>query len=134
MEPGGVKLARLSIGTPVNKEFRPSSPVLLFPTPAAVGRTWSWKATSTDGSSTVTASNKVLRNETLIIGGQRVATVVLQTRLVITGEVTYNADVTTWVATAYRLPVKDHTKGSGKWGQLAFSTDVTSTMRSVRPA
>jgi hypothetical protein len=130
----GVYLARLSIGTPVNKEFRPAAPVLLFPTPATVGRKWSWQATSTDGKSTVRTTNQVLRTETLSIGGEKVATAVLQSRLVITGEVTYTADVTTWVATAYRLPVKDHTKGNGKWGTVAFSTDVTSTMRSVHPA
>jgi len=134
IESGGVKLARLSIGTPVNKEFRNAPPVLLFPTPATVGRSWSWRSTSTDGSSTLTTTNKVVRTETLTIGGQRVATVVLQSRLVITGDVTYTADVTTWVATAYRLPVKDHTKGSGRFGQIQFSTDITSVMRSVRPA
>jgi len=134
LESSGVHVARLVIGTPVDKEFRMSPPALLFPTPATIGRKWSWQATSTDGKTTVKTTNQVLRRETLTIGGEKVATVVLQSRLVITGEVSYTADVTTWVATAYQLPVKDHTKGSGKWGTIAFSTDVTSTMRSVQPA
>lgn len=118
----------------------------IAPYEAAVDRASPRRLTTPYGSPTSTRSmcrwstgasattNKVLRTETLTIGGQNVATVVLQSRLAITGDVTYTADVTTWVATAYRLPVKDHTKGSGMWGQIRFSTDVTSVMRSVRPA
>jgi hypothetical protein len=134
IESDGVHLARLAIGTPVNKEFRPARPVLLFPSPATVGRAWSWQATSTDGKSKVATTNRVVRTEALTIGGQRVGTAVLQTHLVITGDVDYTADVTTWVAVDYRLPVKDHTEGKGSIGGLAFTTNITSTMRSVRPA
>ena len=128
----GTYLADLNISA-FQKEFRPSPPVLLFPTPARVGSTWSWSATSTDGKSHVSASNKVDRTETLTIGGQKVATVVLQTHLVITGDVSYTADVTTWVSTAYRLPVKDHTLAHGTL-VVPFTADITDVMRSVRPA
>lgn len=130
----GTYLAALTVGLPVNKEFRPSPAALLFPAPATVGARWSWTSTSTDGASTVSADNKIARTETLTIGGQRVATTVLQTHLVITGDVSYTADVTTWVATAYHLPVKDHTVGNGSFGLIPFSTDITSVLRSVRPA
>ena len=130
----GVRLARLTIGMPVNKEFRPATPALLFPKPAVIGRKWSWKATSTDGKDTVSTTNQVLRTETITIGGQRVDTVVLHSRLVVSGEIDYTADVTSWVATDYQLPVKDHTKGSGNAGGFAFTTDITSTLRSVHPS
>ncbi|MDP9181369.1 MAG: hypothetical protein M3P04_01170 [Actinomycetota bacterium] len=116
------------------KEFAFSPAALLLPDPARVGATWSWGGTSTDGKTTARATNKVVRTETLTIGGQRVATVVLQTHLVLSGDYTYTADVTTWVAPAYRLPVKDHTVANGRYGAFPFSFDVTDVMRSVHPA
>ncbi len=132
----GSYLAGLTISSPtVNKEFRFSPVALLLPQPAKAGASWSWRATSTDGTTTVSATNKVLRTETLTIGGEQVPTVVLQTHLVITGEnLTYTADVTNWAAPAYRLPVKTHTTGSGSYGTFAFSFDVTDVLRSVHPA
>ena len=132
----GSYLASLTVSSPaVNKEFQFAPPALLFPDPAKVGATWSWHSTSTDGTTTVTASNKVLRTESLTIGGQKVATVVLQTHLVITSkDVTYTADSTNWVVPAYRLPVKTHTVGKGHYGVFQFSFDITDVMRSVHPA
>ncbi|MFN2536777.1 MAG: hypothetical protein ABR549_01315, partial [Mycobacteriales bacterium] len=82
--------ASLKLTSPAfTKEFRPTTPVLLVPDPAVVGRGWSWSATSTDGATHVTATNKLVRHETLSIGGSRVPTVVLQTHLVLSGDVTY---------------------------------------------
>lgn len=132
----GTYLATLTISSPtVNKEFPFSPPALLLADPAKVGATWSWRSTSTDGSTTVTASNKVVRTETLTVGGQKVASVVVQTRLVITGkDLSYTADATNWVAPAYRLPVKTRTVGKGNYGVIAFSFDVTDVLRSVHPA
>ena len=132
----GSFLASLAIKSPaVNKEFEFSPPALLFPDPARVGATWSWSGKSTDGTTTVSATNKVLRTETLTIGGKKVATVVLQTHLVVTGQsVSYTADATNWVAPAYRLPVKTHTTGKGTYGAFPFSFDVTDVVRSVTPA
>lgn len=131
----GSYLAALTISSPTLKTaFHLSPPALLFPDPAKVGATWSWHATSDDGKTTVTADNKVLRTETLTIGAERVATDVLLTHLVVRGEsVSYTADVTNWVAPAYRLPVKTHTSGSGSYGTFAFSFDVTDVLRSVHP-
>jgi hypothetical protein len=133
----GSYLAALSVkGQGINTEFQFNPPALLLGSPAKVGATWSWGGTSTDGKTTVQASNKVLRTETLTIGGERVATTVLQTHLVITGkDFSYTADTTNWVATALRLPVKTHTVGKGSYGTLAkFTFDVTDVMRSVHPA
>jgi hypothetical protein len=135
MRSTGMFLADLKITSPAfSKEFQLSPPVLLFPVPAPVGKSWTWSGTSTDGKTTVTATNKVVRTENLTIGGEKVQTVVLRTHLAITGDVDYTADVTTWVAPSLRLPVKDHTVGKGSTGLGRFSFDVTDVMRSVHPA
>ena len=131
----GSYLAALTVSSPTLKTaFHFDPAVLLLPDPARVGATWSWNGTSDDGRTTVATSHKVLRTETLTIGGERVATVVLQSHLVITGEtVHYTADATNWVAPAYRLPVKTRTTGSGSYGAFPFSFDVTDVLRSVHP-
>jgi hypothetical protein len=131
----GSYLAALHLTTPAfDKEFRPSPAALLLPDPATVGATWSWSATSTDGKSTVKTQHKVVRTETLTLGGKAVQTVVLQSVIAISGDVTYTADVTTWVVPSLRLPVKDHTRGKGTFGAFQVTSDTTSVMRSTVPA
>lgn len=127
--------ASLKLTSPAfSKEFRPATAVLLAPDPAVVGRSWSWSATSTDGATHVSTSNTLVRTETLTIGGTQVSTVVLQTHLVLTGDVRYDAQLTVWWAPAYRLPVKTHTVGKGSYGGIPFKTDVTAVMKSVEPS
>jgi hypothetical protein len=127
--------ASLTLTSPAfTKEFRPSPAVLLVPDPAAIGQAWSWSATSTDGATHLSASNKVLRDETLTIGGTKVATVVLQTHLVLSGDVSYDAQLTVWWAPSYRLPVKTHTVGKGSYSGIPFSTDITAVLTSVKPS
>jgi hypothetical protein len=130
----GNRLERLTIGAPIDKEFVFSPAALLFPSPAKTGQRWTRKATSTDGKATIEASSTVSRTETLTIGGKSVKTTVLKTRLVISGEVDYTADITSWVVTATRLLVKDHTVGKGTYNGIDFSTDITSVLRSTVPA
>jgi hypothetical protein len=131
----GTFAAGITLTSPVfQKVFRPSPAALLVPDPAKAGAAWTWSATSTDGATTVRASNKVLRTETLRIGDQRVLCAVLQTRIVLTGDLDYQADVTTWWAPSHRLPVKDHTVGKGSFNGVPFSTDITGVMRSITPS
>lgn len=131
----GAYLARLHIANPAfDKEFRPSSPVLLVPNPAAPGRTWSWTATSTDGKTTVAVTARITRRETLTIGGAATPTSLVTSTLKLTGDVTYTAQMQNWYDAAHRLSVKDHTRGSGTFGGVAFTTDITSVLRSTRPA
>jgi hypothetical protein len=131
----GTYLAALAVSSPTLKTaFHFDPAVLLLPDPARVGASWSWNGTSDDGKTTVATTNKVLRTETVTIGGERVATVVLQSHLVITGQdVHYTADATNWVAPAYRLQVRTRTTGSGSYGAFPFSFDVTDVLRSVHP-
>jgi hypothetical protein len=58
----------------------------------------------------------------------------MTSHLVLSGDFDYTADLTTWWAPAYRLPVKERTVGKGTYNGFAFATDVTATMRSVRPS
>lgn len=132
----GSYLAELTIKAPgfPEKAFAFPTAVLLLPDPARVGASWSWRTTSTDGKTNVATTNKVVRTETITIGGAPVRTVVLQTHLVLTGDLDYTSDLTTWVAPSLRLPVKDHAVGHGRAYGVAFSFDVTDVMRSTVPA
>jgi hypothetical protein len=131
----GSYVARLQItNAAFDKTFAPDPAALLVPDPADVGRTWSWTATSTDGKSTVRQSSRVTRTETLTIGGQRVETRVVETQVVVSGDASYRATQTTWYAPSVHLPVKSRQKGSGTASGFAFEVDVTSVLRSTRPA
>jgi hypothetical protein len=132
----GSYLADLRIKAPglPQKEFAFAKAVLLLPDPARVGASWSWGGRSTDGKTAVTTTNRVVRTETLTIGGKAVRTVVLQTHLVLSGDIDYTSDLTTWVAPSLRLPVKDHAVGSGRAYGVPFSFDITDVMRSTTPA
>jgi hypothetical protein len=129
----GTYVASLKLSSPAfTKELRPSPAVLLVPDPATVGSAWSWQATSTDGKTHAAASNRIGSTQTLVIGGTKVVCAVVQTHLVLTGDVDYTTDLTTYWSPDYRLPVKTHSTGKGSYNGFPFSTDITSTMRSVK--
>lgn len=131
----GRYLSRLLLTTPAfSKEFTASPPVLLLPEGAAVGRSWSFTVKSTDGKTTATARNRVLRSEAVTIGGKRVDTRVVETVLSLRGDVVYDGTTTTNYAPASRLAVKERGRGKGTVSGVQFSTDTTSTLRSVDPA
>ena len=55
-ETGGLHLAEIHLTQPgFDEDFKPSSPVLLFPAHAREGQHWQWHMTSTDGEYTLTA-------------------------------------------------------------------------------
>ncbi|MCW2543196.1 MAG: hypothetical protein JWM40_748 [Frankiales bacterium] len=131
----GTYLVRLKLsaaGQP--KEFKPEKPVLGHPRPAAIGKTWSWSMTSTDGKTHAAYSARIARQETLTIGGTKVPTWVIESTLKLTGDIVFTDAETTWYDDVRLLQVKTHSKGSGTISGIAFTTDVTSTMRSVKPA
>ena len=131
----GRYLARLSITNPAfTKEFVPSSPVLLAPEPPTVGRSWTWRTTSTDGKTTAALSARIVRTETLAVGGRQTPTYVIESTLQLSGDITYTGRTTTWYDPAHRLPVKDRTRGNGTVSGFAFTTDLTSVLRSTKPA
>ena len=132
----GSYLSRLQItNAAFDKTFAPSPEALLLPAPAKPGATWTWTATSTDGKTTLTAKNTVLRTENLAIGGQPVSTTVIRTVLALRGaDLTYDGTQDTWFAPAEHLAVKQHNTGNGNASGLAFSSDTTSTAQSARPS
>ena len=130
----GVYLVRLAITNPAfSKEFRPTSGILV-PEPPTTGRSWSWTARSTDGKTTATVTARITGRETLTIGGESTPTIVIQSTLKLTGDITYSGHMQTWVDPTHRLSVKEHTKGEGTVGGVPFSTDITNVIRSTRPS
>ena len=129
----GAYLVFLKTSQPA-EEFRPNPPVLAAPQPAPVGRTWSWTITSADGDTTVKSDFKVVRNETVAIGGEQVPTVVVEANITINSpQIAATDKRTMWISDNYRLIVKqqdviDTTK------PVVSHSDVTFTMRSTKPA
>ncbi|MCU1587762.1 MAG: hypothetical protein JWN31_1255 [Frankiales bacterium] len=131
----GSYLTRLVISTGgQSKEFRPAKPVLGYPRPAAVGRSWSWSMTSTDGKTHASYSGKVARRETLTIGGTHVDAWVIDSTLKLTGDLTLTDHETTWYDEQRLLQVKTRSQASGSFSGIPFTTDMTSTLRSVKPS
>ncbi|MCW2606769.1 MAG: hypothetical protein JWO60_1462, partial [Frankiales bacterium] len=130
----GRYLSRLLLTTPAfSKEFAARPPVLLLPEGAPVGRSWSFTVKSTDGKTTATARNRVLRAEKVTVGGRSVDTRVVETVLALRGNVVYDGTTTTNYAPAQRLAVKERGRGKGTVSGVQFSTDTTSTLRSLDP-
>lgn len=106
---GGIDLLYLKIDNRQagsSFEFRPSPPVLFAPDPIAVGATWSWRMTSTNGALTIDASFKVVRNETIDIGGEAVATAVVEGTSQLSGAFTGTLRQTLWGSERHRLIVR----------------------------
>jgi hypothetical protein len=131
----GVYLVNLKITGTIKKEFKLDPPGLAFPQPATVGKAWSWTAKSTDGQTTVKSDFKILRTETIAIGGEQVPTVVVETKVVTDGDIKSTSTGAMWVSEAYRLIVRSDEKRSGTYGgAFAFSSDTSSVMQSTKPS
>ncbi|HVF19061.1 MAG TPA: hypothetical protein VNA14_02325 [Mycobacteriales bacterium] len=129
-----IELVQLKIGSPgFVKEFRPVRPVLLLPQPPTVGRSWSWTVVSTDGATTASLTAKVARTETVVIGGEQVASTVVHSTLKLTGDITATSVMDTWYADRYHVSVKDHAVTDGQYGGFRFHSDTTMVLRSTKP-
>jgi hypothetical protein len=118
----------------ISKEFLPNPAVLALPNEATPGRTWSWTVTSTDGGTTLNASFKVERTETLTIGGRRIDTTVLTVVLKTTGDIEATITSTNWVSLAKSLIVRADDKSDGRVGSITFNSQSTQTLRSTDPS
>ncbi|MEO6204385.1 MAG: hypothetical protein ABIO67_03240 [Mycobacteriales bacterium] len=131
----GTMLANLKLNNQAfQKEFSPAKPVLLVPKPAKVGATWSWTMTSTDGKTTAALTAKITKKETIAVGGVKTETSVIESTLKLTGDVTYTAQDTINYDETHLIQVRDHTRGSGNVNGFAFTTDITSVLRSLKPS
>jgi hypothetical protein len=116
------------------KEFQPNPPVLAMPSTPTIGRTWSWTVTSTDDATTLNASFKIERNETLAIGGEQVPTVVVSAVLKLSGDITATSNTTNWVSTAKALIVRADENTNGNVGTVTFTSQSSSVLQSTKPS
>lgn len=131
---GGIDLLYLKISNQAGTfEFRPSPPVLFAPDPVAVGATWSWRMTSTNGALTIDASFKVVRTETLNIGGEQVATSVVEGTSQISGAFTGTLKQTLWGSEKYRLIVRTDDV-TDLTAPAAIHSGSSSVLTSTKPA
>jgi len=117
----------------VDKEVRPSPPGLALPGDAAPGRSWSWRALSTDGRTTVESAFRVVRAEDVTVGAERVPALVLEVVLTLTGDVASTSKQTLWVSTARRLVVRQDDATQGTLGLVTFSGTSSDVLVSLTP-
>lgn len=121
------------VDTGVDKEVRPSPPALALPGDAAPGRAWSWRATTTDGLTTVDATFRAARTEDVAVGADRVRALVVEATLAFSGDVTSTSTQTMWVAVDRRLVVRQDEATQGRLGLLTFSSTSSDVLESLTP-
>lgn len=117
----------------ITKEVRPSPPALALPAGAAPGRTWSWRATSTDGRTTVDSTFTAVRTEEVTVGAERVTALVIDVVLSLTGDVTSTTRQTLWVSQRHGLVVRQDDTTEGTLGAIAFSSTSSDRLVSLTP-
>jgi hypothetical protein len=125
--PNGIYLVDLKVA---GMDFRSSDgqPVLEYPEPAPVGKTWSWSVTS--GGITVTTNFQVVRTETQMVGSESVPTTVLHATITTSGSIQSSSDDTIWVSEHYRMIIRtdDKTTSNNPFvGNSTTSSKLTST-------
>lgn len=119
----------------LSKEIRPTPPVLAMPADAEPGRTWSWRATSTDGKTTVESSFRAVRRDGVAVGTGRVDALVVEVTIVSSGDVTFTSRQTLWVSEGNRLVVRlEETTNGTLGGIVTFSSTSVDRLASLTPA
>lgn len=117
------------------QHVRPAAPVLAVPSPAPVGRQWSWQSPTVDGRTTVSSSFRVARTESLAVGGEAVPTSVIEATIATTGDVVSTGRQTFWYSERHRLVVQLQEVTDGRVaGAIAFRSETTERLRSLVPA
>ncbi|MCA1842011.1 MAG: hypothetical protein LC792_02240 [Actinobacteria bacterium] len=129
-QPDGVSLVRYGNGV---KGFVPPRPVPTFPVPAAVGRSWAWKGTSTDGTVSASSTYDITATEAVVVGGQSVNCFVIHWILDLNGDIKGRVDSTMWFSPEYSLDLKIRTVSDLTAGSR-YTADLTSALRSLTPA
>ena len=97
------------------------------------------QSTDTDPTkkTTVTQSSRVDRTETVVVGGQSVEVLVIETDLSFTSPATDlngTGHLTNWVSPVYRMSVKTHSTLKGTYAAFTFESDTTSELLDLRPS
>lgn len=134
-----VELVSFELKGAVNKTF--NGPVLLSPVPLSVGQTWEWSMQSSDTDptkkTTLTQKSRVDRTETVVVNGQSVDVLVIETDVSFSSPATDlngTGHLTNWVSPTYRLQVKTHSTLKGTYAAFSFDTDTTSDLLDLRPS
>ncbi len=114
------------------RHFEAKPPVQYAPLPLQVGQQWSWKLKATGHPTTVDQTSSVDRLETITVGGKEVDTIVIITRLTLSGDVSGTIDLTQWVSPSGNMPQRIHAKTNIV--TLAFTSDTTSDLTGFTPS
>ena len=117
----------------ITKEVRPSPPALALPAGASPGRTWSWRARSTDGQTEVSSEFRAVRVEDVAVGADRVSALVVEVRLTTTGDLELTSTQTMWVSQRHGLVVRQDDATQGTLGGIAFTSTASDRLRSLLP-
>ena len=116
------------------KEIRPSPPALALPADAVPGRSWSWRATSTDGQTVVDAGFRAVRTEDVTVGPDRVTALVVEAVVSTTGDIVSTSRQTLWVSLRHRLVVRQDDTTDGRVGAIAFTSTSSDRLMSLVPS
>lgn len=134
-QPDGTYVVMLKITDQgLTKEFRPAIPVLAFPHSAPVGRTWSWRMTSTDAKTTVETSFRIERAEAVTVGSDSVPAVVVQADVVTSGDLTARGTQTLWVADTRQLVLREQSATNGTFGAFSFRSTAEERLLQLSPS
>ena len=116
------------------EELHPPTPVLLLPTGFREGLHRDVDLPAQAGTAHLTID--VLRQEQLTIGGQSVTTNRVHLVASIPGQLNGRLDLTLWVASAYRLWVREHSVGeaTGPDGSSLYHSEYDATLQRLTPA
>lgn len=104
--------------------FAPAQPRVKLP--LTVGASWHYRGGGSNR--TEDATFRVLRTESLTIGGRQVPTYVIGTTTSFTGDESGTRDQTWWYSPSWSMPVKWHEKQTGQRSGASYSGDVTVTV------
>ena len=134
-QPDGTYLTELRLDTSaVAKEFHADPAVLLIPVSASAGKTWDWTLHSTDGATTLQATVRVLRGESITIGGKAEPAVVVDAVLTATGDVSFKTEQILWGSPRYKLLLRQDETSDGRYRAVSFHSHSTSVLKSVHPS
>lgn len=114
------------------RHFEAKPPVQYAPTPLKVGQQWTWKLTATGYPTTIDQTSRVDRLETIIVGGKKVDTIVIVTKLTLSGDVSGTIDLTQWLSTTTNIPQRIHAVSNIV--TFTFTSDTTSELTGFTPA
>jgi len=128
-----VLLHRLDLTQPgFERHFEATPPLQYAPRPLKVGQTWTWKLTAAGQPTTIAQDSRTDRTERVTVGGTTYDTIVVVTKVTLSGDVSGTVDLTQWIDVATENPVRVHAKTDIT--TFMFKSDTTSDFTGFTPA